>query len=92
MDIILTEVENGKSKFIFPSLPEEVKGTNRTNYQSYDILSYGEVKIPKGMKLTEISFDGIFFGESKRNESIVKQWIQTVDNRPLFGGGCLFSV
>lgn len=46
MDVILTEVENGKSKFIFPSLPEEVKGTNRTNYQSYDILSYGEVKIP----------------------------------------------
>ena len=53
MDVILTEVENGKSKFIFPSLPEEVKGTNRTNYQSYDILSCGEVKIPKGMKLTE---------------------------------------
>ena len=26
MDVILTEVENGKSKFIFPSLPEEVKG------------------------------------------------------------------
>lgn len=25
MDVILTEVENGKSKFIFPSLPEEVK-------------------------------------------------------------------
>lgn len=24
MDVILTEVENGKSKFIFPSLPEEV--------------------------------------------------------------------
>ena len=73
MDVILTEVENGKSKFIFPSLPEEVKGTNRTNYQSYDILSCGEVKIPKGMKLTEVSFDGIFFGEAKKNESIVKQ-------------------
>ena len=79
MDVILTEVENGKSKFIFPSLPEEVKGTNRTNYQSYDILSYGEVKIPKGMKLTEISFDGIFFGAAKRNESIVKQWVKPAE-------------
>ena len=79
MDVILTEVENGKSKFIFPSLPEEVKGTNRTNYQSYDILSYGEVKIPKGMKLTEISFDGIFFGSAKKNESIVKQWVKPAE-------------
>lgn len=79
MDVILTEVENGKSKFIFPSLPEEVKGTNRTNYQSYDILSYGEVKIPKGMKLTEISFDGIFFGSAKKNESIVKQWVKPTE-------------
>ena len=79
MDVILTEVENGKSKFIFPSLPEEVKGTNRTNYQSYDILSCGEVKIPKGMKLTEVSFDGIFFGEAKKNESIVKQWVKPTE-------------
>ena len=79
MDVSLTEVENGKSKFIFPSLPEEVSGRNRTNYQSYDILSYGEVKIPKGMKLTEISFEGIFFGEAKKNESIVKQWIKPAE-------------
>lgn len=74
MDIYLTEVENGKSKFVFPSLPEEVKGQSRTNYQTYDIISYGEVKIPKGMKPTEISWDGIFFGAAKKNESIVKQW------------------
>ena len=70
MDVSLTEVENGKSKFIFPSLPEEVSGRNRTNYQSYDILSYGEVKIPKGMKLTEISFEGIFSERRKKTSPL----------------------
>lgn len=79
MDIQLTEVENGTSKFIFPSLPEEIKGSSQTNYQSYDILSYGTIKIPKGMEPDEISWDGIFFGEAKKNESIVKNWIKPAE-------------
>ena len=31
------------------------------------------------MKLTEISFDGIFFGSAKKNESIVKQWVKPAE-------------
>lgn len=75
MDIYLTETTGGGRRFTFPSLPERIKEKNSTNYQSYDILSQGKIKIPKGMMPTEISWDSVFFGESKKNESIVKHWV-----------------
>ena len=44
MDVILTEVENGKSKFIFPSLPEEVKGNkpDQLSVLRYSVLWRGK--------------------------------------------------
>lgn len=75
MDIYLTETTGGGRRFTFPSLPERIKVKNSTNYQSYDILSQGKIKAPKGMTPTQISWEGVFFGESKRNESIVKHWV-----------------
>lgn len=74
MDIYLSEVEGGSKRFTFPSLPERIKVRNSTEYQTYDIISMGKIKIPKGMSPTDISWDGIFFGEAKKNESIVKHW------------------
>lgn len=79
MDVQLTEVATGKGRFVFPSLPEEIKVSSQTNYQSYDILSLGKVKIPFGMQPKEVSWDGVFFGESKKNESIVRNWVKPAE-------------
>lgn len=71
MDIKLIPVEKG-SKFTFPALPEKVQGKYAAKYQSFDIISLGTVKVPKGTDVSEFSWDGVFFGASKKNEAIVK--------------------
>lgn len=72
MDIKLIPVENG-SKFTFPALPEKIQGKYGAKYQSFDIISQGTVKVPKGTDVAEFTWDGVFFGESKKNEPIVKK-------------------
>ncbi len=73
MDIRLTEVGGSKKSFTFPANPERIRGTFGTKYQSFDILSKGSRKIPKGTEVSEIRWDGEFFGTSKKKEAIVKQ-------------------
>ena len=72
MNIKLIPVGSG-SKFTFPALPEKVQGKYGAKYQSFDIISQGTVKVPKGTDVAEFTWDGVFFGESKRNEPIVKK-------------------
>lgn len=73
MDAKLIPVGKSGSTFIFPALPEEIKGKSEANYQSFDIVSQGTVKVPKGTDAKEISWDGEFFGPSKKNEAIVRR-------------------
>jgi len=72
MDIKLIPTGSGQ-KFTFPSLPEKVKGKYGAKYQSFDIISQGTVKMPKGTDVAEFSWDGVFFGSSKKNEAIVRK-------------------
>jgi len=71
MNIRLIPTGSG-SKFTFPALPEKVQGKYGAKYQSFDIISQGTVKVPKGTDVAEFSWDGVFFGRSKRKEAIVK--------------------
>ena len=72
MNIKLIPVGNG-SKFTFPALPEKIQAKYGAKYQSFDIISQGAVKVPKGTDVAEFSWDGVFFGKSKRKEPIVKK-------------------
>lgn len=72
MDIKLIPAGSG-SKFTFPALPEKVQGKYGAKYQSFDIISQGTIKMPKGTDVEEFTWDGVFFGESKKNEPIVKK-------------------
>ncbi len=76
MNIFLTETGRWGKMFFFPSLPERIRVKSSTNYQTYDILSMGSIKIPQGMEATTVAWDGVFFGEAKKRESIVKYWIK----------------
>lgn len=71
MDIRLIPAGGG-SGFTFPALPEKIQGKYGAKYQSFDILSQGTVKVPRGTDVSEFTWDGVFFGESKKNEPIVK--------------------
>ncbi len=71
MDIKLIPAVGGQV-FTFPALPEKIKGKYAAKYQSFDIISQGTVKMPKGTGVAEFSWDGVFFGSSKRYEAIVR--------------------
>lgn len=81
MDIKLFPIGNGSSRFTFPALPEQIKGKSAAKYQSFDIISLGAVKVPKGTEVREVSWEGEFFGSPKRNEPIVRRdaWREPVE-------------
>lgn len=68
--IRLRDVSTGKT-FTFPANPESISGTLGAKYQSFDIISKGTVKVPKGTDVSEIKWSGEFFGSPKKKESIV---------------------
>lgn len=74
MDIYLSEVSDKDSDFTFPALPERIKTKFGTRYQNYDIIGLGTVKVPKGMEVDTISWDGVFYGKSKRREIMIREW------------------
>ena len=74
MDIYLTAIENGQGDFHFPYLPEKLKVRRAANYQSYDIISLGQVKIPQGREAVQISWNGYFFGRARKNMSYLGNW------------------
>lgn len=70
MSIVLKPAGGG-SKFRFPAMPEKVGTKTSAKYQSFDIISLGTVKVPRGTEVEEVSWDGEFFGISKKDEPIV---------------------
>lgn len=79
MEIIIKTLDGSAmseigSRFQFPSLPSEITVKNGANYQTYKIIGRGEVKIPRGIKSEEISWNGYFFGPSKRGELMIQYW------------------
>ena len=74
-DIFLTDPAT-KKKFQFPSLPQEVKINKTTNYGSYSILDLGEVQFPNGNAPDEVSWDGVFYGPARREDSfLIRKWV-----------------
>lgn len=71
MDIKL--IPGSGSKFVFPALPEKVTGKQATKYQSFDIISQGTVKVPRGTDVTEITWEGEFFGPQFKKSAVVKK-------------------
>lgn len=60
------------SAFYFASLPESIQGTMEASMQTFQVISRGTIKVPKGSGVKEFKWNGEFFGKSKKNEPIVK--------------------
>lgn len=54
------------STFVFPLMPETIHAGYGVKCQSFDIISRGTIKVPKGTEVPEISWEGEFFGPSKK--------------------------
>lgn len=70
MDIYLTSKEGERIRF--PMLPERINVSIESRFQSYDIMRIGEIKIPKGERLTGISWEGVFPGPHQKHAPYVR--------------------
>lgn len=66
MDIYIMDLVNNQV-IQLPMLPESVDIQYGTNFLSYSIMDIGDVKLPLGETVTELSWDGIFPGSDKQN-------------------------
>lgn len=87
MDIQITEKITG-SKLTLSMLPEATIRKGSAKFQSYDIISKGEVKLPRGTNLLSFSWSGIFPGASRKNMSFVKthHWRDPKEMENIFEG------
>ena len=73
--------KKGGSPFIFPSLPNTINIQTGVMYQSFDILSKGTIKIPKGRDSAKVSWSHVFFGKQRKGSPVVLtgQWKRPKD-------------
>lgn len=57
----LTNLTTGESITLCMT-PEEIKAQSETSFRSWNIITKGEVKLPKGERLTQLRWSGIFPG------------------------------
>lgn len=70
-DVYITDVETGE-RLQLAYMPEKISGRSASRFQTYSIIDRGEVKIPKGEALTEISWDAILPGEGMKDYAFIK--------------------
>ena len=70
MDIILTP--NGEPAVHLSWLPEKLKYGGAGKFMTYGIISLGDVKVPRGNSLDNISWNAIFPGATRITEPYVK--------------------
>lgn len=72
MDVYLTPEGGGRIQF--PMLPEKVNLGADAKFMTYSIISLGDVKIPRGKGTKEISWSGMFPGEARKKNSLVRKF------------------
>jgi len=71
MEIKLMPVGRPEEAFTFPSLPQEVGGSQEAHYQTYTVISRGNVMVPKGLEANEFTWEGEFYGAQHANSPYV---------------------
>lgn len=75
MDFYLTAPDGGRIHF--PVNPERVMCNTGNRTITFDVISLGEISLPRGRVPARFSFEGFFPGEARRNNPNVKSWRAT---------------
>lgn len=70
-DVYITNQETGE-KISLAWVPEKISVKESAQFQSYNIIERGEVKVPKGKHLSAVSWEAVFPGESRTEDSFIK--------------------
>lgn len=70
-DVYLTDLETGDNMQL-SYVPEKISAQEKTSFQTYSVIERGEVKIPKGINLTSVSWSSILPGSEMMAYGFVK--------------------
>ena len=70
-DVYITDLTTGDSMQL-SWVPEKISVKSAAHFQSYSVIEKGEVKIPKGESLSDISWSSTLPGEDRINYGFVK--------------------
>lgn len=74
VDIYITEIAKKKT-IRLPMLPEEIDVSTGTSTTTYSVLDLGDVGVPKGETLEEITWDGTFPGTPRKGAPYLRGWM-----------------
>ena len=69
-DIFITSY--AMDRVFLAMVPETVEAKEAGSFQTYNIIEKGEVKLPKGERLTSVSWSGVFPGSSRKGNGFIK--------------------
>ena len=72
MDFYLTAPDG--SRIHFPINPEKITCNTGNKILTFDVISLGEISLPRGRVPTRFSFEGFFPGEARKDLPMVKGW------------------
>ncbi len=72
MDFYLTAPDGGRLHF--PVNPEKITCKTGNRILTFDVISLGEISLPRGRVPTVFTFEGFFPGEARRNDPKIKSW------------------
>jgi len=72
MDFYLTAPDG--SRIHFPINPEKITCNTGNKILTFDVISLGEISLPRGRVPTRFSFEGFFPGEARKDLPMVKEW------------------
>ena len=58
----------------FPVNPERITCDTGNRILTFDIITLGEISLPRGRVPTRFSFEGFFPGEARKDDPMVKSW------------------
>ena len=72
MDFYLTAPDGGRIHF--PINPERVTVQTGTKLHTFEVITLGDVALPRGRELDRVEFEGLLPGRARSNTTMVKCW------------------
>ena len=81
MDIYITgkNSKGNDQKIQIPIIPEEIESSIEGKFAEYDIYKLGQVSVPNGKNLSELSWECFFPGEARKGMKFVRKWTDPAD-------------
>lgn len=72
MEFYLTASDG--SRILLPINPEKIAAQTESKIQTFDVISLGDIALPRGITPARISWESFFPGATRKNAAFVKSW------------------